>query len=248
MTSPTQALLDALEIHSVDAIGAVLDDGFDIHTRINGKSIVTTLTEMYYRSDAFAPCLQLLLERAGVLDDPLIAPVLLNDPDALSAAIDANADLLTYRTSMVSAFTPLVGATLLHVAAEYGQLAAARVLIDMGADVNARAAVDDFGLNGHTPIFHTVNSNANRSAPVMKLLLDAGAHTDAIVAGITWGKGFDWETTCFDLTPISYAQCGLLRQFQRTEADTYANVRALLEAAGRPVPPLENVPNRYLAS
>jgi hypothetical protein len=28
--------------------------------------------------------------------------------------------------------------------------------------------------------------------------------------------------------------------------DTYANIRTLLEAAGRRVPPMTNVPNRYL--
>jgi hypothetical protein len=32
----------------------------------------------------------------------------------------------------------------------------------------------------------------------------------------------------------------------RREDHTYTNVRRLLEASGRKVPPLENVPNRYL--
>jgi hypothetical protein len=63
---------------------------------------------------------------------------------------------------------------------------------------------------------------------------------------ITWGKGFEWETTLFDVTPVSYAQFGPLPQVHRNEQEIYANIRRLLEAAGRPVPPLENVPNRYL--
>ena len=147
---------------------------------------------------------------------------------------------------MVSAFTPLIGASLLHLAAEYGNLEAARVLVERGAELEARAAVDEHGLNGHTPIFHTVNSNGNRSAPVLQLFLSAGARPDARLAGITWGKGFEWETTCFDVTPISYAQLGLLPQVHRGERDTYANIVRLLEAAGRPVPALANVPNRYL--
>ena len=147
---------------------------------------------------------------------------------------------------MVSAFTPLVGASLLHVAAEFGHVEATRVLIEMGADVNARAAFDESGLNGHTPIFHTVNSNGNRSAPLLTLLLDAGAQPDVRLQGITWGKGFEWETTCFDVTPISYAQLGLLPQVHRNEADIYSNIERLLRAAGRTVPPRVNVPNRYL--
>ena len=154
---------------------------------------------------------------------------------------------MSYPLLSVVLFTPLVGASLLHVAAEYGNADAARVLIDMGADVNAVAATDDYGLNGHTPLFHTVNSNDNRSAPIMKMLLAAGARSDVAVKGITWGRGFEWETTLFDVTPISYAQFGLLPQVHRRERDIYDNVKLLLEAAGRTPPPLENVPNRYLA-
>jgi ankyrin repeat protein len=136
---------------------------------------------------------------------------------------------------------------LLHVAAEYGNLRVARALIEAGADVNATAALDDFGLNGHTPIFHTVNSIGNRSEPIMRLLLFKGARTDVHLSGLTWGKGYQWETTFFDVTPISFAQMGLLPQVHRSERDIYSNLKVLLEAAGRQVPPLDNVPNRYLA-
>jgi hypothetical protein len=41
------------------------------------------------------------------------------------------------------------------------------------------------------------------------------------------------RTTCFDVTPISYAQLGLLRQVHRRETDIYANIRRLLQASGR---------------
>jgi ankyrin repeat protein len=149
---------------------------------------------------------------------------------------------------LVSAFTPLDGASLLHVAAEYGNTDVAQVLVDMGADVEATAALDKHGLNGHTPLFHTVNSNGNRSKRILRLLLDAGAKSDVHVRGITWGRGFEWETTVFDVTPISYAQFGLLPQMHRTQRDTYDNITTLLDASGRQVPLLGNVPNRYLQS
>jgi hypothetical protein len=246
MTIDNDELLVAFELHSVERIRAALDAGLDVRAPVADRSVVNSLIEMYTRSDRFSDCLRLLLERGAVLDDPLIAPVLLDDADALAAAIRANPSILEHRTTMVSAFTPLVGASLLHVAAEYGHLRVARVLLEMGADVDARADLDEFGLNGHTPLFHTVNSNGNRSQPLMRLLLKAGARSDICLPGITWGKGFDWETTCFDVSPISYAQLGLLPQMHRHERDTYANVMALLEAAGRSVPPLANVPNRYL--
>lgn len=246
MTTANEEILVAFELHSVERIRDALDGGLDVRVPVRGKSLVNWLIEMYTRSDRFPECLRLLLERGAELDDPLVAPVLLDDADSLAAAIRGNPSLLEHRTTIVSAFSPLVGASLLHVAAEYGHLKATRVLLEMGADVEARAAVDDFGLNGHTPLFHTVNSNGNRSEPVMRLLLDAGARSDIRLLGITWGKGFEWETTCFDVTPVSYAQLGLLPQMHRSDRDVYANVRSLLEAAGRSVPPLENVPNRYL--
>lgn len=239
-------ILGAFEVHDARDIRRMLDGGLDVHQPITGKSLVNHLIEMYTRSDQFAVCLRLLLERGAALDDPKAAPVLLDDRDALRAALRADAALLHHRTSLTAAFTPLVGASLLHVAAEFGHLETARLLIESGADVDARAAVDEHGLNGHTPIFHTVNSHDNRSAPVMRLLLDAGASPGVQLRGITWGKGFEWETTCFDVTPISYAQLGLLPQVHRRERDIYANITRLLEASSRPVPPLENVPNRYL--
>jgi len=242
MMTASDDLIGAFESHSVDHIRAILADGLDARAPIRGKAPVTWLTEMYMRSSTFPDCLRLLLDRGAVLDDPLLAPVLLDD----GAAVRATRALAAHRTTMVSAFTPLVGASMLHVAAEYGCANAARALIDIGADVNAAAAVDDDGLNGQTPIFHTVNSLLNYSRPILDMLLDAGARPDPPLHGITWGEGFEWETTIFDVTPIAYAQAGLLPQMHRKEQDIYDVIRRLLVAARRPVPPLANIPNRYL--
>lgn len=240
------SFLGAIECHAPSELRAVLDAGLSPQGLVRGRTLIQWLTEMYSRSDGFVDCLRLLLARGATLDDPALAPVLLNDPDALRAAVHANPALLTHRTTLVSAFTPLIGASLLHVAAEYGHLDAARALVELGAEVDARAAIDKFGLNGHTPLFHTVNSISNRAEPIMRLLLGAGASAETRLPGITWGKGFEWETTCFDVTPVSYAQLGLLPQMHRRERDIYANIGHLLQAARRNVPPLANIPNRYV--
>lgn len=240
-------LLVAFETHDLSAIEQLLDSAaLDPRSVIKGRSLVNNLTVMYARSDNFPACLRLLLERGAVLDDPAIASVLLDDGDGLRDALARDPVLIRHTTSMESSFTPLIGASLLHVAAEFGNINAVRALLDAGADVNARASVDEHGLNGHTPIFHTVNSAWNRSAPIMHMLLEAGASADVRLNGIVWGKGMEWETICVDVTPISYAQMGLLPQFQREEQDIYANIARLMAAAGRSVPRFDNVPNKYL--
>lgn len=248
MSNPSQELLSAFDGHDVDGVRAALDTGADACSPIRGKLPIYWLLEQYWRSDRLRHCLRLLFEHGAVLDDPLAAPILLDDADAIKAAVMANPALLEHRTTLVSAFTSLVDVSLLHVAAEYGNLNVARALIELGADVNVTAGFDEYGLNGHTPLFHTVNSNGNRSASIMQLLLEAGANCDVRIDGINWGKGYEWETTFFDVTPISYAQMGLLPQVHRIESDIYSNIKCLVEASGRKMPPLDNVSNRYLRS
>ena len=68
MHALTREFLVACETHSADRLRAVLAAGFDARTPIDGVSPVTTLVEMYYRSNAFAECLALLLAAGGTLD------------------------------------------------------------------------------------------------------------------------------------------------------------------------------------
>jgi hypothetical protein len=80
--------------------------------------------------------------------------------------------------------TPLAGTTLLHMCADYDELAIAEWLVARGMDVNARAAVDAEGFGGHTAVFATVVSQPNfwmnysqgpQVAPFTELLLRHGA-------------------------------------------------------------------------
>lgn len=70
---------------------------------------------------------------------------------------------------------PLDGATLLHLAIEYGDIETARWLIDHGADVNATSSIDSEGFGGHTPIFHTTVTLCVKTDRAAKLLLSKGA-------------------------------------------------------------------------
>lgn len=239
-------LLGAFEIHSPDAIRAVLDSGIDVHALIKGKSPVDWLIEMYARSAQFSDCLRVLLDAGASVGDPLLEALLLDDVSALRGVLAADPGSVNRRFHLACAFTSLKDVSGLHVCAEYNSTNCARALIDAGIGVNVRSGFDADGLGGHTPLFHTVNSRRNYCRPVMELLVDSGADLDVRLKGLVWGGGFEWETVILDVSPISYAQCGLYFQFHRVEEDVYSTLSYLYEKRHGVRAPIRNVPNKYL--
>ena len=77
-------------------------------------------------------------------------------------------------------------------------------------------------------------------------LPDAGADLDIRVKALLWGESMTWETVVYDVTPMSYAQCGLYRQFHRREEHVYSNIEYLYRKRYGTAPLLRNVPNKYL--
>jgi hypothetical protein len=80
--------------------------------------------------------------------------------------------------------TPLAGGTLLHLCVDYDELDLARWMLERGADPDARAAIDDEGFGGHTPLFGCVVSQPTRVGlrrddAFARLLLDRGADPGA---------------------------------------------------------------------
>jgi ankyrin repeat protein len=70
----------------------------------------------------------------------------------------------------------LRGATLLHVAAEFGSVKAAQMLMAHGADVNAQAEIDEKGAGGQTPLFHAVSQFYDYGLEVLRFLAASGAN------------------------------------------------------------------------
>ena len=60
-------------------------------------------------------------------------------------------DILQKKLSLLCAFTSCRGVSPLHVCAEFNSRRCARVLLDNGADVNARAGHDREGIGGTRP-------------------------------------------------------------------------------------------------
>jgi hypothetical protein len=114
--------------------------------------------------------------------------------------------------------TPLAGATLLHICADYDELEVARWLLDQGMDVDARAGVDADGFGGHTALFATVVSQPNfwmnhnakpQVAPFTQLFLDHGADPNARASlrkQLHPGYGPDTMHEYRDVTPLAWGE------------------------------------------
>jgi len=164
----------------------------------------------YGRSRQLGTCIDILLEAGGATkyNIPPVLNLLRGQVDFLSKDLDAEPGLLLKRFpgldfgSTSGRRLTLQGATLLHVAAEYGNVEAAKLLLDRGADVNARATLDEFGVGAQTPIFHAVTQFGDWGLAVAQLLVDRGA--DLTIRAKLPGH-YERPEEVVECTPLGYA-------------------------------------------
>ena len=155
-------------------------------------------------------CIDILLEAGGVTryDVSGVLPLLRGRLDGLAAQIHSDPALVTRRFPELDCgmtggrSLTLQGGTLLHVAAEYGYPAAAALLLDGGADVNARATIDEAGVGGQTAIFHAVTQFDDGGLPVTQLLIDRGAD---LAVRVKLPGDYERPGEIVNCTPLGYA-------------------------------------------
>jgi ankyrin repeat protein len=169
------------------ALQWLLDHGANPNCSRPGRKYPGTaldyVIQSYSRTPRLAACIEILLRAGGTTryNLPPILGLLRGRLDILAEHIDADPSLVHRRFAELDFGTTamrglsLVGGTLLHVAAEYCNPEAARLLLDRGAEVNARATVDSTGVGGQTPIFHSASQFDDKGLEVTRLLLDRGA-------------------------------------------------------------------------
>lgn len=241
-----QKIVEDIELHSVEGIKECFANGVNPNDHYKGEPLIYELTSEYGRGPKFKECVRAFVEHGLVFEDKILLSVLLDDASALDLRLIKKPAAVQKKYSLRSAYTPIYEASLLHICAEFNHVSCGEILVKHGADINARAGIDEHGFGGQTPIFHTVNQNQDQSRDMMNYLLSKSADLHITVAGLIWGKGYEWETLIPAVNPISYAMMGLIPQMHRKEIVISNTVSLLLKAAyGIEYLP-QNVPCAYL--
>jgi ankyrin repeat protein len=168
------------------------------------------LLKSYVRSPQLAQCMDVLRNNGAIsrYELPGVFETIQGRVDRLAALIDVNPELVNRRFPELDCGSTgarnllLSGATLLHVAAEYGSVDAARLLIASGAAVDARSQVSEQAVGGQTPLFHAVSQFDDKGLAMARLLVDSGARLDirAKIPG-----HYERPDQVIDCTPLGYA-------------------------------------------
>jgi hypothetical protein len=187
------------------------DHGYEISGHPYPGTPLDYLIAGYARSlERLSACIDVLLEAGGEtrFDRPAVLALLRGWLDNLAELIDADPGLVNRHFSELDCgqtggrSLSLQGGTLLHVAAEYGNVEAVAMLLDCGADVNACATVDEAGIGGQTAIFHAVTQFDDYGLPVTQLLLERGAD---LALRVKLPGDYERPGEIVECTPLGYA-------------------------------------------
>jgi ankyrin repeat protein len=191
------------------ALKWLLDRG--ANPNVGDYTALDYVIETYHRSPHLSECIEILLDAGGTTrhNNPALLAILRGRLDELSKLLDADPALIHQRFGEFD-FGPgtgtrrltLKGATLLHVAAEYGATETARLLLERGAEVNARATLDEAGIGGQTPIFHAVTQFDDWGVAVAKLLIERGAD---LSLRVKLPGHYERPDEVVECTPLGYA-------------------------------------------
>jgi len=187
------------------------DHGYEISGHSYPGTALDYLIAGYARSaERLSACIGVLLAAGGdtKYNSPPVMALLRGRLDRLAELIDAQPGLVNQRFSELDCGQTggrsllLQGGTLLHVSAEYGNVAAAALLLNRGADINARALVDEAGIGGQTAIFHAVTQFDDDGLWMTKLLVEHGAD---LTLRVKLPGNYERPGEIVECTPLGYA-------------------------------------------
>ncbi len=244
--APRDAVGGAVEILNGEDFAFMMEVGTDIE---DWRPSVALALETYARNpDGKHRILDSIDRHGTTLPDTSPMAVHRGRLDLLARHLERDPGLLTRRFSHEEIYppdlgchadhalalhgAPLDGATLLHMAVDYEDLAVAQWLLDRGMDVDVPAIVNGDEFGGHTPLFNVVVTyNAGRSSePLAELLLDRGADPNRR-ASIRKGLASARDPSVHEyrnVTPLGWG-----RQFHDQSYVSQAAIRLLAERGGR---------------
>ena len=138
-----EKIISKIEEHSVEGIKECFANGIDPNAYFKNEPLLYELTSEYMRSSEFKNCVQAFVDYGLNFDDKLLLSVLLNDSKSLDDHLEIFPDAVHKHYTLRCAFTPLYKVTLLHICAEFNHVSCAEILIKRGADINAKAGIDE---------------------------------------------------------------------------------------------------------
>jgi hypothetical protein len=190
------SVMGACETQEAAGLAFLLEHGAELSDEHGDRlAPVSMVLETYCRNpEGKHACLELMAQHGVDLPDSPLMALHRGRLDLLEAHLQRDPSMLS-RTfaheeiyppglgcsadhSLALHGTPLDGATLLHLCADYDELPIARWLLSRGASVDARAARDAEGFGGHTALFGCVVTQPirlRRNDDFARLLLDHGA-------------------------------------------------------------------------
>jgi ankyrin repeat protein len=187
------------------------DHGFEISGHAYAGTALDYLIAGYERSpERLSASIEILLQAGGQTryNMPGVLSVLRGRLDDLAKLVDAEPGIVNQSFPELDCGQSggrdllLKGGTLLHVAAEYGNVAAAALLLDRGAGVNARATIDAAGIGGQTPLFHAVTQSDDDGLQVTRLLCERGAD---LGLRVKIPGSYERPGEIVECTPLGYA-------------------------------------------
>ena len=174
-------------------------------------------------------CIEILLQNGAIvpteINDTMFA-IHRGDAHALGECLDRDPTLISrlFR-DMPYGNIDLHGASLTHMAVEFGDLACLDVLLDRGADINQPADVID-SVGGQTPIYHAIGTIHNAGKAILEHLVERGDQRVDPAVRATFRLFREIQAT--PVTPLEYAGRALSSE-DRRQRDAAEEEIALLQ-------------------
>lgn len=172
------SLFGCCEGHDLEHLRRLLNIGVNPNDARNEGwdcDVLYGFLQTYTRStpDHLHACINLLIDHGAAFEDGPVMDIHRGDLDALATRLETDAGLVSTRFTLdYGNHLTLRGSTLLHVAVEFHELDVMALLLDHGADLNARATIGRNGVGGQSPLFHAIGTNQGTGFHVFEHLLE----------------------------------------------------------------------------